>query len=150
MQHEADSTPEMESEAEAAESSPTPSVVVAESRPVQTTRGISWLTVLLILALVALAVFTILLNQGLLVEQVARWWPGVFTVLALLWLLVSLGRRDAHSLLGSMALLGISLSMLLAAQNIASIAATIVGLTFMAVGVGIILRGLLLRRQPIR
>jgi hypothetical protein len=39
--------------------------------------------------------------------------------------------------------------MLLASQGVASLTTTLVGITFIAVGTGIVLRGLLLRQQPI-
>ncbi len=110
---------------------------------------VNWPAMLIIVVLIVIAVFALLLNQGALPAEVITWWPLVVAVLAGIWFLASLLRRDARSLLGSTALFGLSISMLLAAQNIASLTATWVGVTFIAVGTGIVLRGLLLRHQPI-
>jgi hypothetical protein len=110
---------------------------------------INWRAMLVIGGLVVLTAFALLLNQGALPAQVVTWWPLVVAILAAIWFLAALARRDARSLLGSTALLGLSVSMLLAAQNIASLSATWVGITFIATGTGIVLRGLLLRHQPI-
>ncbi len=110
---------------------------------------VNWPALLLIVALIVIAVFALLLNQGALPIEIVTWWPLAVAVLAVIWFLSSLIRRDARSLLGSTALFGLSVSMLLAAQNIASLTATWVGVTFIAVGTGIVLRGLLLRHQPI-
>ena len=110
---------------------------------------INWRAMLVIGGLVVLTAFALLLNQGALPAQVVTWWPLVVAILAAIWFLAALARRDARSLLGSTALLGLSVSMLLASQNIASLSSTWVGVTFIATGTGIVLRGLLLRHQPI-
>ncbi len=112
-------------------------------------RAVHWRAWLLILVLIAITVFALLLIRGLLPPQVVTWWPLAVAVPALIWFLVSLVRRETRSLLGSTALLGLSVSMLLAAQHLASLSSTWVGITFIAVGTGIVLRGLLLRHQPI-
>ncbi len=111
-----------------------------------TVNGRAWLVILVLIGITA---FALLLNQGRLPPQVVTWWPLAVAVPALIWFLVALVRRETRSLLGSTALLGLSISMLLAAQNIASLSATWVGITFIAIGTGIVLRGLLLRQQPI-
>ncbi len=110
---------------------------------------VNWPAVLAILALIIVTVFALLLLQGLLPPQIVTWWPLSVAVLAALWFVASLGRRQARGLLGSTALIGLSVSMLLAAQGVASLQATFVGVTFIAIGTGIVLRGLLLRHQPI-
>jgi hypothetical protein len=110
---------------------------------------VNWPTMLLIVGLIVVAVFSLLLNQGALPVEIVTWWPLSVAVLAVIWFLAALIRRDARSLLGSTALFGLSISMLLAAQHVASLASTWVGVTFIAVGTGIVLRGLLLRHQPI-
>jgi hypothetical protein len=104
---------------------------------------------LVIVALIAITVFALLLNQGILPAQIVNWWPLAVAIPAALWFLVALVRRNAQSLLGSTALLGLSLSMLLSAQIDAPLSTTLVGLTFITVGTGVMLRGLLLRNQPI-
>jgi|SRR5581483_2623041 hypothetical protein len=110
---------------------------------------VNWTAILVILALIIVTVFSLLLIQGLLPAQVVTWWPLSVAVLAALWFLVSLVRRQSRGLLASTALFGLSVSMLLAAQGVASLQATFVGVTFIAIGTGIVLRGLLLRHQPI-
>jgi len=110
---------------------------------------VNWPAMLSIAALIVITIFALLLNQGTLPPEVVTWWPLAVAIPAVLWFLVALVRRDARSLLGSTALFGLSVSMLLAAQNIASLAATWVGVTFIGIGTGIVLRGLLLRHQPI-
>src|SRR5258706_12055211 len=110
---------------------------------------INWPAMLMIAALIVLTVFVLLLNQGAVPTEIVTWWPIAVAVPALLWFVVALVRRDARSVLGSTALLGLSLSMLLAAQKVAPLGTTLVGITFIATGTGIMLRGLLLRNQPI-
>ncbi len=137
-------------EEEATESSPAP---VAPRRPVIRRRwlpfDINWTAMMVIVALIAITVFALLLTQGILPAQIVTWWPLAVAIPAALWFLVALLRRDARSLLGSTALLGLSLSMLLSAQIGAPLSTTLVGITFITVGTGIMLRGLLLRNQPI-
>ena len=110
---------------------------------------INWPATLMIGLLIVLTVFALLLNQGALPNEIVTWWPIGVAIPAGLWFLVALFRRDARSVLGSTALLGLSLSMLLAAQKVAPLGTTLVGITFIATGAGIMLRGLLLRNQPI-
>ncbi len=109
-------------------------------------KGRLWL---LVIVLILITVFALLLIRDVLPPQIVTWWPFAVAVPALIWFLASLVRRETRSPLGSTALLGLSVSMLLAAQNIASLSATWIGITFIAVGTGIVLRGLLLRHQPI-
>lgn len=105
-----------------------------------------WL--LVVIALAAFAVGMALNNLGLLPTAILTTWPVVVLVLAALWFLAALIRRNPKALLGSTALLGAALSLLLAAQQIAPLGATLVGLVFISVGAGLLLRGLLIR-QPI-
>ncbi|MEP7285745.1 MAG: hypothetical protein ABI947_08255 [Chloroflexota bacterium] len=110
---------------------------------------IHWPTLLVIVGLIALTVILLLLNQGALPVEVSTGWPIVVIALAILWFLAALIRRDPRSLIGSAALFGCGLSLLLSVQRIAPFGATLVGVTFIAAGTGIMLRGLLLRNQPI-
>jgi hypothetical protein len=110
---------------------------------------INWTMLLLVIGLVALTVFIIMLNQGTLPANVSGWWPIVIAVPAALSFVVALARRDARRLLASAALFGLSLSLLLASQKVAPLPTTMAGITFIAIGTGIILRGLLLSQQPI-
>jgi hypothetical protein len=52
-------------------------------------------------------------------------------------------------MLASAALFGIGLSLLLATQGVAPFGVTVVGITFIAAGTGVMLRGLLLSNQPV-
>src|SRR5579859_334213 len=109
---------------------------------------INWWALFLVLALIAVAIFAVLLNQGALPPEIVMWWPVVVAVPSALWLLVSLVRRNARSILAAAALLGVSISLLLATQKV-PLGPTLVGITFITTGAGIMLRGLLLRNQPV-
>lgn len=107
-----------------------------------------WGLVLVLIALVILAGGLLLNNVGLLPEPVLLWWPLAVLIPALLWALASLVGRRPSALLASTALLGVGLSLFLAAQSVASPGTTLVGFIFIAVGAGLLLRGLLLRGRP--
>ena len=109
---------------------------------------INWPAMFLIVALVALTVAALLFNEGALPDEIVAWWPLAIMVPAAVWFLVALLSRDSRGLLGSATLFGLSTSLLLASQKI-DLLPTIVGITFIAIGAGIMLRGLLLRNQPI-
>ena len=109
---------------------------------------INWPALVLIVVLVALMVVALLLNQGTLPAEVVAWWPLVLLVPAAVWFLVAVLSHDARGLLGSAALFGVSASLLLGAQK-GTLLPTVVGITFIATGAGIMLRGLLMRNQPI-
>jgi intracellular septation protein A len=68
-------------------------------------------------------------------------------VLAALWALWSLALRRAEAFLAACALVGACLSLWLDAQDFIDWRQTLVGLMLMALGVGIIGRGLVLRGQ---
>ncbi len=110
---------------------------------------INWPAMLVILVLVAVTVFLLLLNQEALPAQVVIWWPLAIAVPSALWFLIALFRRDARGVLASAALFGVSISVLLSFLRVAPLAATLVGIFFIATGTAIMLRGLLLRHQPI-
>ncbi len=65
-------------------------------------------------------------------------------VVGVVWFLVALLRRHSRSILFAAAWLGASVSLLLAAQGIAEVGDTLIGLVLIAVGVALILRGLLM------
>ena len=141
-------------DAPAAEEKPAEVVEPVEERRVLLRRPglpfiVNWTAILTILVLILITVFAILLIQGLLPVEIVTWWPLSVALVAAIWFLVALVRRQARGLLGSAALFGLSVSMLLAAQGVASLQTTFVGVTFIAIGTGIVLRGLLLRQQPI-
>src|SRR5260221_9537805 len=109
---------------------------------------VNWGALLLVVVLIAVTVFVLLLNQGALPPEVVIYWPLAVAVPSALWLLVSLVRRNAKSVLAAAALLGVSISLLLASQNV-PLGSTLVGITFITTGAGVMLRGLLLRNQPV-
>jgi len=110
---------------------------------------IHWPSLVALVVLIIVTVFAMLSIRGALPDVVATWWPVAVLVIGVLWFLASLVRRNSRALLGSAALIGVAASLLLAAQGIASLAATTVGVTYIAIGTAIILRGLLMRNQPI-
>ena len=112
------------------------------------TFAIRWSVVGLVLLLIVIIVFALALNNGLLPDVVVTYWPAIVMIPALLWLIVSLLGRDVRGLMGSTALFGLSISLLFAAQGI-PLSTTLVGVMFIAFGIGIMLRGLLLRHLPI-
>jgi len=110
---------------------------------------INWPTMLLIVLLIALTAFILLLNQGAVPARILIWWPLAIVVPSALWFLISIIRRSARGMLASAALFGIGLSLLLATQGVAPFGVTVVGITFIAAGTGVMLRGLLLSNQPV-
>jgi uncharacterized membrane protein SirB2 len=110
---------------------------------------IDWMTLLAVIGLIALTIFTIMFNQKTLPANILGWWPLVIAIPAVLSFVIALARRDSRRLLASAAVFGLSLSLLLTAQKVASLPTTFLGVTFIAIGAAIILRGLLLRQQPI-
>lgn len=108
----------------------------------------NWGLVLALIALVGLAGGLLLNNVGLLPEPVLLWWPLAVLIPAALWVLAALVGRRPRALLASTALLGVGLSLFLAAQNVAPPGTTLVGFVFIAAGAGLLLRGLLLRGRP--
>ncbi len=109
---------------------------------------INWGALFLVLILIAVTVFIVLLNQNALPPEAVMWWPVVVAVPSALWLLVALVRRNARSILAAAALLGVSISLLLTTQKV-PLGSSLVGITFITTGAGIMLRGLLLRNQPV-
>src|SRR5258706_11791512 len=81
--------------------------------------GINWPPALVISALIALTVLALLRNQGLLPVEVLFWWPAVIVIPAVIWFFTSLAHQSPRDLVGSTALLGLSISLLLASQNVA-------------------------------
>jgi hypothetical protein len=109
---------------------------------------VNWPVMLIIVVLIGLTVFALLWNQNVLPVEVLTWWPLAIAVPSALWLLIALFRRDGRGMLGAAALFGASISLLLTSDKLALLP-TLVGITFIAAGTGIMLRGLLLGRQPI-
>jgi hypothetical protein len=109
---------------------------------------VNWGALLVVVVLIAATVFVLLLNQGILPAEVIIYWPLAVAVPSVLWLLVALVRRNARSVMAAAALFGVSISLLLASLKV-PLGSTLVGITFITTGAGIMLRGLLLRNQPV-
>jgi hypothetical protein len=104
---------------------------------------------LLVLTVIGVGVALLLDQQGQLPAEVRLWWPLTLIVPGGLWFLGSLVRRSGRGLLGSAALVGAGMSLLLDAQAIYSAGSTLVGISLISVGASIVVRGLLMGRQPI-
>jgi hypothetical protein len=102
---------------------------------------------LLALLLIAAGVFGTLLNLDRLHGDMTTWWPLGIIVVASLWLVVGLLQRQAAVVLGSSAGIGIGLSLLMHTQDIATLNETLVGVVLVTAGLGIVIRGLLIRQQ---
>lgn len=105
---------------------------------------------MLALGLIAGGIFGTLLRQDRLGDEVLAWWPAVPLAVAALWMLVALVRRQVTSFLGGAALAGFGLSALLDAQDIAALGDTLLGVVLVTVGLGIVVRGFLLRGRAVR
>lgn len=102
----------------------------------------------LVLALLLIAAGAIgtLLNLDRLNLSVPEQWPVGVLAIAGVWLVVALNRRNVTSSLGAAALAGVAISALLDAQGVAPWRETLIGAVMVALGLGIVLRGLLLRQ----
>ncbi|MBI5927693.1 MAG: hypothetical protein HY862_00175 [Chloroflexi bacterium] len=101
---------------------------------------------LVALALVGGGVFFTLLNVVNLPTIITHWWPIITLFVSLFWSLSALNRRNAAAFLGGAGAVGLSLSLLLHAQEIANFGETFVGIVLISIGTGVIMRGLLLRQ----
>jgi hypothetical protein len=102
---------------------------------------------LIVILLIVGGIFGTLLNQGRIRDDVEHWWPAAVIAGALVWLLVVLVQRRIAAFLGAAAALGIGLSLLMDTQDIAPLDDTLLGVVLVSVGLGIVIRGFLLRQQ---
>lgn len=102
---------------------------------------------LVVILLIVGGIFGTLLNQGRIRADVEQWWPVGMIAGAAVWLLVVLVQRRIAAFLGAAAILGMGLSLLMDTQDIASLQDTMLGLVLVSVGLGIVIRGFLLRQQ---
>jgi hypothetical protein len=111
--------------------------------------GIEVRGVILLVAvtLIVAGIFGTLLNQGRIRPDVEEWWPLVIVVGALLWMVATLIRHQIASFLGGAALGGVGLSLLMGTQGIARSDETLLGMVLITVGLGIVIRGFLLRQR---
>lgn len=106
---------------------------------------IRWGWLLLALVLLAGGIVGTLLRQDRLSEEDVSWWPVTVLIVAGLWMLVALARRRVEAFLGGAALVGVGLSALLDTQDIASLRETLLGMVLITTGLGIVIRGFVLR-----
>lgn len=106
---------------------------------------IRWGWLFLALALLAGGIVGTLLRRDRLSADDVSWWPVAVLILAGLWMLVALARRRVEAFLGGAALVGVGLSALLDTQDIASLRETLLGMVLITTGLGIVIRGFVLR-----
>lgn len=107
------------------------------------------LSVLLaVVVLLATGILGTLLVQGAFQDDVANWWPLAVIAGGILWMLVALVRRLVSAFLTATVLVGAGVSFLLDTQAIAPADDTLFGIILVAAGLGIVIRGFLLRQRP--
>ncbi|RPI98452.1 MAG: hypothetical protein EHM39_07950 [Chloroflexi bacterium] len=109
--------------------------------------GIEGGYLLLALVLIGGGIFGALLNRGEVPPDIEEWWPVAVVVVAALWMLIALARRQVASLLGGAALAGVGLSLLMNNQDIADFEETLLGMVLVTAGLGIVIQGFLLRQH---
>lgn len=102
---------------------------------------------LLALFLIAAGIFGTLLYQDRLQDDIVAWWPVAIIAGGALWMVLMLVRRQVAPFLGGSAFAGVGLSLLLNSQDIAAFEETVLGVVLVTVGLGIVVRGLLLRQR---
>jgi hypothetical protein len=109
--------------------------------------ALRWDVLLAAAALVALGIFGTLLVQDRLSGDIVTLWPLALVAAAVAWLLVALLRRHVTSFLGAATLAGVGLSALMETQEVAPIEETLLGVVLVTIGLGIVIRGFLLRTR---
>jgi hypothetical protein len=94
-------------------------------------------------------VFWTLYNLDRVPSDAREWWPAALLGFALLWALLSLIIRKAGALLAASTLAGLSVSLLLDTQGYITWRDSLVGVMLVTIGIGIMLRGLLLRQGSV-
>ncbi|MCD4687617.1 MAG: hypothetical protein K8S97_16945 [Anaerolineae bacterium] len=102
---------------------------------------------LVALALIAAGIFGTLLVRGDVRAEVRDWWPVALVATTIVWMLGALLRRHVASFLGAAAFAGVGLSLLMDTQDIANVEETLLGVVLITAGLGIAVRGLLLRQR---
>jgi len=97
-----------------------------------------------IFGLVLLGVAWLLISLELMPAGFYTVAPVAASAFGALWFLIALLRRQPRSIIFAAAWLGAALSLLLASQGIAEVGDTLIGLVLIAVGVALVLRGLLM------
>jgi len=111
---------------------------------------INWPVLLLIIALVAASAWLILEQFKLLPTSLQMGWPLVLLVPSALWGLLALLRRKPRQVLESTTALGLSLGLLLiTAKILTPTLGSVLGITAIVIGAGLLVRGLLMNQQSI-
>ncbi len=108
---------------------------------------IRWDVLGVALALIVSGVLGTLLQRGTLQGQAQTQWPAVLVALGAVWALVALMRRHVTAFLGAAALVGAGLSLIMDTHAIAPARETLFGVVLVAVGLGIVVRGFVLRQR---
>jgi hypothetical protein len=116
-------------------------------RPAAPGSALRWDYLLLALLLIGGGVFGALLNQDRLQAEIEEWWPLAVVIVAALWMIIALARRQVASFLGGAALAGVGLSLLMNNQDIAGFKETVLGMVLVTAGLGIVIRGFVLRQR---
>lgn len=109
--------------------------------------NIEWGYLLLALALIVGGIFGAQLNRGQVSDNIEEWWPLAIVVAAAVWMVIALARRQVASFLGGSVLAGVGLSLVMNNQDIADFRETLLGMVLVTAGLGIVIRGFLLRQQ---
>ncbi len=113
------------------------------------TLPLNWPVFGILVALAAVGIAAFLAQRSALPPAVQTWWPLIVIGVALVWIIQALSQQRPAGLLGSSALLGIGISLLLATAYQVAFGVVWLGLTLIAVGMGIVLRGLLWRSTAV-
>ena len=108
---------------------------------------VQWGVFLIVVFLIGGGIFGTLLSRGQLRDQVEMWWPVGILVIAGVWMLVALVRRQITPFMGGAAFAGVGLSLLMSTQDIAAVEETLLGVVLVTLGLGIVIRGFLLRQR---
>lgn len=109
--------------------------------------AIRWDMLLWVMILILSGIVGTLLVLGEISDDVETWWPVAVIVFAVAWMLGALLRRQVASFLGGATLAGVGLSLIMDAQDIARFEETLLGVALVTVGLGIVMRGFLLRQR---
>ncbi len=109
--------------------------------------GFSPGVLIVVLLLVTAGIVGTLLNLDRLELDIPGEWPAVLIVVAVVWLILALRQRRVTPALGAAMLVGAGLSALLDTQGVAEWRDTMLGAVLIALGLGLVIRGLLLRQR---
>jgi hypothetical protein len=112
--------------------------------------GINFPILALILLLLELAGIAVLASLGPLPIEVQTGWSIPWLIIAGLWLLASFAGGRPRGVVGAAGALGVTISLVLESVYRVPLSATLIGVSLIALGMGIILRGLLFRAPILR